>query len=208
MVELIPPRVLIGAYAHGVFPMAYEGRILWFSPELRGVLPLDERFHIPHGLRRTMRRAAFEVRWNHDFEQVMRGCAERAETWIDETIIRSYLELHRLGFAHSVECWADGRLEGGLYGVALGRAFFGESMFSRRTDASKVALVELVRRLRECGFDLLDAQWMTPHLARFGGFEVPRADYERLLAAALTGAEPEPLHQPPAEGLSGSSSSL
>lgn len=165
--------------------MADQGQILWFSPEKRGVIPLDERFHVPHGLRKALRKGRFEVRWDTAFREVMLGCADRDQTWIDSGIVESYCELHRLGFAHSVECWDDEGLQGGLYGVAIGRAFFGESMFSRKTDASKVALVHLVERLREHGFTLLDTQWLTPHLATFGGHEVPRRDYLRLLKEAV-----------------------
>jgi leucyl/phenylalanyl-tRNA---protein transferase len=165
--------------------MAEKGKILWFSPEKRGLIPLDERFHVPHGLRKALRKGRFEVRWDTAFREVMLGCADRDETWIDTGIVESYCELHRLGFAHSVECWDAEGLQGGLYGVAIGRAFFGESMFSRKTDASKVALVHLIERLREHGFLLLDTQWLTPHLATFGGYEVPREDYLRMLAKAV-----------------------
>lgn len=185
MARSIPCGVLLEAYARGVFPMADDGEILWFSPERRGLIPLDDAFHIPHGLRRAMRRKPFELRFDTAFGEVMDGCAARDETWIDGVIRESYLALHREGHAHSVECWDSGGLQGGLYGVALGGVFFGESMFSRRTDASKIALVGLVGRLRACGFTLLDAQWMTSHLRQFGGFEVPRAEYHRLLVAAL-----------------------
>ena len=136
--------------------MAEGGEILWFSPLKRGVIPLDERFHIPHGLKRTLRAAPFEVRWDSAFRQVMEGCAARDETWIDEVVIESYCQLHELGFAHSVECWDEEGLQGGLYGVALGRAFFGESMFSFKPDASKVALVHLGEWLRREGYLLLD----------------------------------------------------
>lgn len=165
--------------------MADKGEILWFSPERRGLIPLDGRFHIPHGLRRALRRQPFEIRWNTAFTRVMEGCAEREETWIDPVILASYGKLHELGFAHSVEAWDDDGLQGGLYGVSIGRAFFGESMFSRRTDASKIALVALVGRLREAGFQLLDTQWLTPHLQTFGAYEVPRAQYLKLLAKAI-----------------------
>ena len=166
--ERIPPHVLLGAYTEGVFPMAEEGEILWFSPLKRGLIPLDERFHIPHGLKRVLKKSPFEVKRDTAFREVMEGCAAREETWIDEVIIDSYCHLHELGFAHSVECWDEEGLQGGLYGVALGRAFFGESMFSRRKDASKVALVHLVEWLREDGYLLLDTQWMTDHLRQFG----------------------------------------
>ncbi|MGC4014588.1 MAG: leucyl/phenylalanyl-tRNA--protein transferase [Luteolibacter sp.] len=181
----IPPESLLGAYAQGVFPMAHEGELLWFSPEMRGVIPLDGRFHIPHGLKRALRKHPFEIRWDTAFRQVMLGCAERAETWIDDRIVESYCQLHEMGFAHSVECWDEEGLQGGLYGVALGRAFFGESMFSRKTDASKIALVHLVERLRLHDFMLLDTQWITPHLATFGAYEVAREAYLELLQAAL-----------------------
>lgn len=184
--DIIPPRMLLGAYAQGIFPMGGEDEIGWYSPEKRGIIPLDERFHVPHGLKRTLKRRPFEIRVNTAFEEVMQGCADRADTWIDDTILASYLELHRLGCAHSVECWDQEGLQGGLYGVELPGAFFGESMFSRKTDASKVALVALVERLRACNFQILDTQWMTPHLKQFGGMEIPRKDYLELLANALS----------------------
>jgi leucyl/phenylalanyl-tRNA--protein transferase len=183
--RVLPPETLLGAYSQGVFPMATEEGLAWFSPERRGLIPLDDRFHIPHGLRRALRKAPFEVRWDTEFREVMLGCAGRPETWIDETILESYCELHRVGFAHSVECWDADGLQGGLYGVAIGRAFFGESMFSRKTDASKIALVHLVERLREHRFALLDTQWLTSHLTQFGGYEVPREVYLSLLALAV-----------------------
>jgi len=181
----LPPQILLGAYAQGVFPMADDGEVLWFSPVQRGILPLDGGFRVPHGLRRTLRKHPFEVRWNTAFEAVMRGCADRPDTWIDERIVRSYVSLHELGFAHSVECWDQDGLQGGLYGVAMGRAFFGESMFSRKTDASKVALVHLVEELRARRFEMLDTQWMTPHLRQFGGTEITRDQYAAWLAKAL-----------------------
>ena len=185
MDAIIPPQVLLNAYAQGVFPMADAGEISWYRPETRGLIPLDERFHIPHGLQRALKRRPFELRWNTAFRDVMLGCAQREQTWIDEVLVESYAWLHRLGFAHSVECWDEQGLQGGLYGVALRGAFFGESMFSRKTDASKIALVELVTGLRQAGVVLLDTQWMTAHLRQFGGFELPRKQYERALAAAL-----------------------
>ena len=178
---IIPPEVLLGAYAQGVFPMAEDGEILWFSPTQRGIIPLDERFHIPRGLKKALRKKPFEIRFDTAFREVMIGCAERESTWIDDAIIESYCALHELGHAHSVECWNAKGLQGGLYGVALGRAFFGESMFSRKTDASKIALVALVERLRERGFGLLDTQWMTDHLRTFGGIEIGRREYLELL---------------------------
>jgi leucyl/phenylalanyl-tRNA---protein transferase len=185
MKRMIPPETLLRAYSQGVFPMADDGEILWFSPEQRGLIPLDERFHVPHGLARSLKRGPFRIRFDTAFPEVMRACADRQDTWIDEVILESYCELHRLGFAHSVECWDEDGLQGGLYGVELPGVFFGESMFSRRTDASKVALVALVGRLRERGFRLLDTQWMTPHLSRFGGYELPRESYHKALAGAL-----------------------
>ena len=165
--------------------MAAAGEIGWYQPRMRGLIPLDERFHIPHGLRRALKRRSFELRWNTAFRDVMLACAQREDTWIDGVIVESYDRLHQLGFAHSVECWDEDGLQGGLYGVALRGAFFGESMFSRKTDASKIALVELVAGLRQAGMILLDTQWMTPHLRQFGGYELQRSQYERALAAAL-----------------------
>jgi leucyl/phenylalanyl-tRNA---protein transferase len=165
--------------------MAEGGKILWFSPERRGLIPLDGSFHIPHGLKKALRKKPYEIRWDTAFREVMIGCADRDETWIGPGIIESYCELHRLGFAHSVECWDADGLQGGLYGVAIGRAFFGESMFSRKTDASKTALVDLVQRLMAQGYTLLDTQWMTDHLTTFGGYEVPRDEYLKRLKAAV-----------------------
>jgi leucyl/phenylalanyl-tRNA--protein transferase len=189
--QLIPPQILLGAYSEGVFPMAEEGELQWYSPVMRGIIPLDERFHIPRGLKKALRKRPFVIRRDTAFREVMEGCADRAETWIDESIIESYVELHKLGFAHSVECWDDDGLQGGLYGVRYKGVFFGESMFSRKSDASKIALVYLVTWLREEGVQLLDTQWMTEHLSQFGGIEVPRAQYLRMLDAALKGAELE-----------------
>jgi leucyl/phenylalanyl-tRNA--protein transferase len=186
MAKIIPAEVLLNAYRRGIFPMAQDGGIDWYRPTQRGLIPLDERFHVPHGLRRALKRRPFDLRWNTDFPAVMMACADREDTWIDEVITRSYCHLHHLGLAHSVECWDADGLQGGLYGVALGGAFFGESMFSRKTDASKIALVELVRYLREAGAILLDTQWMTPHLLQFGGLTLPHKQYEQTLAAALT----------------------
>ena len=187
--DIIPLEALLNAYANGVFPMAEDGEILWFSPVRRGLIPLDSRFRIPHGLRRTLKRGPFEVRWNTAFREVMLACAERKETWIDEVILESYCALHEEGFAHSVECWDADGLQGGLYGVALTGVFFGESMFHRKTDASKVALVALVETLREKNFHLLDTQWMTEHLRQFGGYELPRREYLVQLQAALEAPE-------------------
>lgn len=184
--RVISAELLLHAYRNGVFPMAIEsGEIAWFSPDPRALIPLDERFHVPHGLRRTLKRNPFEIRLNTAFERVMRNCSRRKETWISPEIISSYVNLHRIGHAHSVEAWLEGELVGGLYGVALGGAFFGESMFHEVTDASKVALHALVERLRTRGFVLLDTQWTTSHLERFGAFEMPRAEYLHTLALAL-----------------------
>ncbi|MFQ5773937.1 MAG: leucyl/phenylalanyl-tRNA--protein transferase [Kiloniellaceae bacterium] len=188
----LTPDVLLRAYAIGIFPMA-EGRdhaeLHWIDPELRGILPLD-RFHIPRKLRRRVRRKDFEVRCDTAFGRVIQACAaptrSRRDTWINPTIERLYTELYEAGFAHSVECWRGRALLGGLYGVSLGAAFFGESMFSRATDASKIALVHLVLRLRKGGFQLLDTQFVTPHLSRFGVLEIPREEYRSRLAKAIT----------------------
>ncbi len=190
--ERIPPHVLLGAYSEGVFPMSEDGEILWFSPRKRGLIPLDERFHIPHGLKRVLRKQPFEVRWNSAFREVIEACGERKETWIDEAIIESYVQLYEEGFAHSVECWDADGLQGGLYGVSLGRAFFGESMFSRKTDASKIALVHLVEWLREERYLVLDTQWMTDHLRQFGGEEISREEYVMILHEALEGIYEDP----------------
>lgn len=181
---MISADLLLHAYRNAAFPMASPDReIAWFSPDPRTIIPLDEGFHVPHGLRRVLKKGQFDIRVDVAFEAVIRQCAEREETWIDEEIIASYANLHRLGHAHSVEAWCDGRLVGGLYGVVLGGAFFGESMFHEVTDASKVALHALVMRLRARDFELLDTQWLTPHLKTFGALEIPRAVYrDRLLA--------------------------
>lgn len=186
MSERLTPQLVLHAYTLGAFPMAEPGgELAWYSPDPRGVFPLDG-FKIPRSLRQTVRRAKFEVRINYAFDDVVDGCADRSEgTWISGSIRRVYRKLYDAGFAHSVEAWHDGELAGGLYGVAIGGAFFGESMFTRVTDASKVALVALVERLRERGFTLLDTQWITPHLARFGAIEIPRDEYLRQLHAAL-----------------------
>ena len=182
---MIDPDFLLQAYRMGIFPMAMEdGEIGWFSRDPRGIIPLDT-FYLPHGLKRVLKKNPFEIRIDADFEGVMRGCAERKETWIDHTVITSYCELFRRGCAHSVEAWLDGELVGGLYGVAIGGAFFGESMFHRVTDASKVALFHLVERMRERGFLLLDTQWTTPHLVKFGAKEIPKEQYMRMLHDAL-----------------------
>jgi leucyl/phenylalanyl-tRNA--protein transferase len=187
----LTPEILLKAYMAGIFPMAESAddpELFWVDPERRGILPLDG-FHIPRRLRRVVRQGLFTVRVDGDFAATMAGCAEatdeRPTTWINDEIIRLYTALHALGFAHSVECWEADALVGGLYGVAIGGAFFGESMFSRVTDASKVALVHLVALMRQGGYRLLDMQFVTPHLTQFGAVEVPRAQYRRLLADAL-----------------------
>jgi leucyl/phenylalanyl-tRNA--protein transferase len=185
---VLDPEMVLMAYRRGIFPMAVDkrGRIGWFSPDPRAVIPLDHRFHVPHGLRRVLKRKKFEITSDTDFETVIRECARRKEgTWISPGIIDSYCRLHRLGQAHTIETRLDGRLVGGLYGVALGGAFFGESMFHRVTDASKLALVALVQRLRARGFVLLDTQWATPHLRQFGACEIPRQEYLWQLQQAL-----------------------
>jgi leucyl/phenylalanyl-tRNA---protein transferase len=190
----ITPQVLLKAYACGIFPMAESAEdpgLFWVEPEKRGIIPLDA-FHIPRSLRKTLKRNPFEIRVDHDFAAVIDACAqsteERPKTWINQRIRKLYRELHEIGHCHSVECWADGELVGGLYGVRLGAAFFGESMFSRRTDASKVALVHLVERLRAGGFELLDTQFTNKHLERFGAIDVPRRKYAKMLDKAVAGS--------------------
>lgn len=186
MSRRITTNLVLNAYCQGFFPMGDpRGRIEWFSPDPRCIFELDE-LRISRSLRQTLRRGVFDVRCNTAFREVIAACAvEHGETWISTEIMRLYERLHELGWAHSVECWAEGKLAGGLYGVAIGGAFFGESMFHRVTDASKVALVRLVERLRERGFVLLDTQWSTPHLLSLGAVEIPRATYLERLAAAL-----------------------
>lgn len=182
---MISPEVLLQGYRLGVFPMGMEdGAIEWFSPQRRGIIPLDD-FHVPHGLQRTLRKGSFEVRIDTAFSRVMQACARRPETWINAEIIRSYERLHELGHAHSVEAWLEGELAGGLYGVSLGGAFFGESMFHEARDASKVALHGLVERLRAQRYALLDTQWLTTHLKQFGAIEISRPQYMHLLTRAV-----------------------
>ncbi len=182
---MIDSELLLQAYRLGVFPMAVEGgEIRWFSPDPRTILPLDG-FHIPHGLKRERRVAGLEIRIDTRFAEVMRACAERPDTWINGEIIDSYTRLHQLGAAHSVETWSANELVGGLYGVAIGGAFFGESMFHRVTGASKIALWALVERLQERRFTLLDTQWLTPHLEQFGAKEISRPLYLHLLTQAI-----------------------
>ena len=187
----ITPQVLLKAYALGIFPMAESAddpSLYWIEPESRGILPLD-RFHLPRRLARTVASGRFQVRIDHDFAAVIDGCAgatsARPKTWINQRIRKLYGELFDLGAAHTVETWRDGVLVGGLYGVSLGAAFFGESMFSRERDASKVALVHLVERLKAGGYTLLDTQFTTPHLKQFGAIDIDRDRYQELLDAAI-----------------------
>lgn len=183
----LTPTLLLNAYGAGVFPMADSAddpEIYWVDPAYRGVLPLDA-FRPPKSLAKRLRRADFAVTLNRDFDAVIAGCADREETWINDQILELYAALHEYGYAHSVEVWMDGELAGGLYGVTLGGAYFGESMFSRRTDASKIALVYLVARLKVGGFRLLDTQFVTEHLRRFGATEIKRSEYHAQLERAL-----------------------
>jgi leucyl/phenylalanyl-tRNA--protein transferase len=185
----LDPQNLLNAYAEGVFPMADpEGAIGWYTADPRGIIPLeDDAFRVPRTLRQLLRQGRFQIRINHDFQAVMRACmATRSKrTWINEPLIAAYLRLHEIGHAHSVEAWADGELAGGLYGVTLKAAFFGESMFHYQPDASKAALVALVDRLRERGYQLLDTQTSSDHLKRFGAIEIPKTDYINRLKKAL-----------------------
>lgn len=188
----ITPQVLLKAYACGIFPMAESASdpgLFWVEPERRGILPLDA-FHMPRSLRKTLRQGDFEIRIDYDFRAVIAGCAEatwdRPSTWINRRIVGLYTELHEAGHCHSIESYVDGELAGGLYGVRLGGAFFGESMFTRKTNASKVALAHLVARLRVGGFVLLDTQFVTEHLVRFGAVEIDRESYSALLTEAVS----------------------
>lgn len=183
----LSPDLLLHGYSIGIFPMAEhrdDPEIFWVDPRRRGVFPLDG-FHLSRSLARRIRRGGFEVTIDRDFSGVVDGCADRIDTWINDEIRRQYLSLHQRGNAHSLEIWMDGVLAGGVYGVVLGAAFFGESMFSRRTDASKIALAYLVDRLRLTGFQLFDTQFLTPHLESLGAVEISRAEYHRRLDAAL-----------------------
>ena len=187
----LSPQLLLRAYSMGIFPMAEsqdDPTVFWVDPEIRGIIPL-ETFHVSKSLRKKIRSGTFEITCDTAFERVMRCCAEnsetRAETWINDDIIHAYTELHEYGFAHSLETWQDGELVGGLYGVSMGAAFFGESMFSRKADASKVALVHLVARMKRGGYQLLDTQFVTDHLKRFGAVEIPARQYLELLEVAL-----------------------
>jgi len=196
---VLTPQILLGAYASGIFPMAesrHDPDLYWIDPDVRGILPLTD-FHIPRRLRRTLRAGSFDVTADSDFIGVIRGCAEqtrnRPDTWINSEIESLYNALFDMGFAHSIEVWQENDLVGGLYGVALGGAFFGESMFSRTRDASKVALCHLAARLRKGGFVLLDTQFLTKHLRQFGAIEIDRSDYKARLAVAIkTAAEFQP----------------
>jgi leucyl/phenylalanyl-tRNA---protein transferase len=182
---VIDPELLLQGYRLGVFPMAMEDdSIAWFSPDPRAIIPL-ENFHVPHGVRRVAHKDVFEIKIDNSFVEVIRGCAKRKDTWINREIIESYEQLYELGHAHSIEAWSDNKLAGGLYGVAVGGAFFGESMFHRVRDASKIALVGLVEHLLARKFTLLDTQWLTPHLEQFGAIEVSRAHYLKLLQCAV-----------------------
>jgi leucyl/phenylalanyl-tRNA--protein transferase len=189
--QVLTSELLLCAYASGLFPMAndrHDPTIHWIEPRRRGVLPLDD-FHVPKSLRKLIRQNRFEIRTDRDFRQVITACAasrpERPRTWLNDELIELYCELHELGYTHSIESWLDGRLVGGLYGVSLGAAFFGESMFSHERDASKVALVSLVERLRAGGYRLLDTQFVTDHLRQFGATELSRAAYRARLREAL-----------------------
>ena len=213
---VLTPEILLRAYAAGIFPMSEtrdDDELFWVDPEYRGVIPLDHGFHIPRKLKKFIRTRPFEVHLDRDFESVMHACAAacegRRETWINKEIIRLYTGLHRMGHAHSVECWQDGELVGGLYGVSWKGAFFGESMFSRTTHASKVALVYLVTLLNHGGYSLLDAQFVTDHLRQFGAFEVPRKRYHDFLDKALAHDAKFPARRSQlADGTSGSLDSL
>ncbi|WP_320195289.1 leucyl/phenylalanyl-tRNA--protein transferase [Agrobacterium rosae] len=183
--------ILLRAYSIGLFPMADSAddpELFWVEPEMRGIIPLDD-FHVSKSLAKAIRKRQFDIRFDTDFDGVMAGCAaeapDRPSTWINKTIRKLYVELHEIGHAHSVEAWEGDELVGGLYGVSLGSAFFGESMFSRRTNASKICLVHLVKRLRAKGFTLLDTQFTTEHLKTFGAIDVPKTDYAKMLERAV-----------------------
>jgi leucyl/phenylalanyl-tRNA--protein transferase len=185
----LTPELLLHGYSIGVFPMAEHRNdtdVFWVDPKKRGIFPLDG-FHASRSLRKTMRKVDWTCKLSDDFSAVVEACADRAETWINDDIFAMYAELHKLGHAHSFELWEEGALIGGVYGVTLGRAFFGESMFSRRTDASKVALVCLIDHLKQAGFELFDTQFLTEHLQSLGAIEISRAAYHDLLDLALIG---------------------
>jgi len=187
MSETITPQLLLQAYAAGIFPMSEsraDPEIFWVDPKFRGILPLNS-FHISRSLRRRLLRGDYQITLSHDFAGTVTACADRDETWINDTIFDLYRQLHDAGFAHSLEVWQHDRLVGGVYGVTLGAAFFGESMFSRVTDGSKIALAYLVDHLNRCGFQLFDTQFITPHLFSLGGAEISRSAYHARLAKAL-----------------------
>lgn len=187
MSDRLSPELLLSGYAQGIFPMAEsreDTRLYWFEPTQRGIIPLDG-FHISRSLARRLRSGAFSITVNRDFRATVEGCAAREETWINGPLFTLYDQLHAAGFAHSLEVWREGALVGGIFGITLGSAFFGESMFSRTTDASKIALLHTVDRLRRAGFMLFDTQYLTPHLASLGGIEIPRDAYKKRLAEAL-----------------------
>ena len=186
----LTPELLLHAYCTGHFPMASATGIAWYNPNPRGIIPFDERFHVPARLGRTYRSGRYTVTADRAFTAVMQACAmprpnHGADTWISPEFVHVYTQLHQMGYAHSIETWQDGTLVGGLYGVAVGGLFAGESMFSTARDASKVALIALIERLRRGGFVILDTQWVTDHLAQFGAFWMPRAQYQRILTQAI-----------------------
>jgi len=188
---MLTPQIVLDAYSKGLFPMAENRRdkqLFWIDPEVRGILPLDN-FHIPRSLKKKIRNNPFEVRFDHNFAAVIRACAQqkpkRRETWINDEIIGLYTKLFCMRHAHSVECWREEKLVGGLYGISIGGAFFGESMFSSERDSSKIALVHLVARLNLAGFTLLDTQFITDHLKQFGAIEISRVEYHKILSGAL-----------------------
>ena len=188
---MLTPQIVLDAYSKGLFAMAENRRdkqLFWIDPEVRGILPLDT-FHIPRSLKKKIRNNPFEVRFDHNFAAVIRACAQqkpkRRETWINDEIIELYTKLFCMRHAHSVECWREEKLVGGLYGISIGGAFFGESMFSSERDSSKIALVHLVARLKLAGFTLLDTQFITDHLKQFGAVEISRVEYHKILSAAL-----------------------
>ncbi|MGB3177116.1 MAG: leucyl/phenylalanyl-tRNA--protein transferase [Albidovulum sp.] len=186
---MLTPKIMLSAYAQGIFPMAEsreDADLHWVDPRLRGIFPLDN-FYISKSLKRSIRLNNYTIRTNTHFSDVVSACAARPETWINTTLCQLYAALHKSGHAHAIEVWQDARLTGGVFGLTLGRAFFGESMFSTRTDASKIALAYLVDRLRQGGFQLFDTQFLTPHLASLGAVEIPRAAYRARLAEALEG---------------------
>ncbi|MEC7762791.1 MAG: leucyl/phenylalanyl-tRNA--protein transferase [Pseudomonadota bacterium] len=196
--DRLTPEILLHAYASGIFPMAEDAgdsSVFWVDPRFRGILPLDG-FRLSRSLARTIRKAPFRASLDEDFEGVVEGCADRETTWINGSIFEGYRRLHAMGRAHSIELWEGEALIGGVYGVTLGRAFFGESMFSRRRDASKIALATLVAHLGQTGFTLFDTQFITKHLASLGGVEVPRARYHAMLSAALSDGEADILSRP------------